>query len=231
MIKVRLDVAVVAILLFVAVGFGNYFFPVEQGAYEKTEASSYEVGMPADDSVAVVSTVKELEKAQKRYRRFAIKVEKDKLTKTDYYFSNTYRDNGSFHSNPLVMGFKYAFDDETYDRIYVAELEDGNRILVRLFERALDLSEDTIILPIGEKIIYKDSYSPFEKINESIELTTEDATKWHVDASGYYFRQNYLLDKVSASGRSWGIMIGGIVIYMIVSSVFLLMYNKRHSDV
>ena len=171
------------------------------------------------------------EKAQKRYRRFAIKVEKDKLTKTDYYFSNTYRDNGSFHSNPVVMGFKYAFDDETYDRIYVAELEDGNRILVRLFERALNLSEDTIILPIGEKIIYKDSYSPFEKINESIELTTEDATKWHVDASGYYFRQNYLLDKVSASGRSWGIMIGGIVIYMIVSSVFLLMYNKRHSDV
>ena len=229
MTKVRVDVALIAILLFILVNVGNYFSPVEQGAYEKAEPSSYEIGMPADDSITVVSTVKELEKAQKKHRNFAIKVEKDKLTQTDYYYSNTYRDNGAFKSNPVVMSFRYAFEDETYDRIYVAELEDGNRILVRLFERALDLSDDTLILPIGEKIIYKDSYSPFEKINETIELTTEDATKWYVDASGYYFRQHYLMDKVSASDRSWGIIIGGIVIYMIVSTVFLVMHIKRNN--
>ena len=230
MVKIRVDILCVAILLFIAVGIGNYFVPVEQGAYKKAEPASYEIGMPADDTVKVVTSMEELENAHEKDRCFAIKVKKDKLTKTSYYYSNTYRKNGAFQSNPVVMGFKYAFDNQTYDRVYVAELEDGNRILVRLFERALDLSGDTLILPIGEKFTYKNSYSPFEKINETIELTTEDATRWYVDASGYYFRQTYLLDKVSASDRNWKIMAGGIVIYMIVSTVVLVVNNKKRRN-
>ena len=105
--------------------------------------------MPADDTVTVVSTMEELEKSEEESGRFAIRVQKDKLKKTSYYYI-TGSDNGAFHSNPVFMAFNYAFSDKSYDRVYVAELEDGNRILVRIFERAADLSGSTVTLPIGK---------------------------------------------------------------------------------
>lgn len=229
MIKIRADVVLVAMVVFLLVSVGNFFYPVEKVEYKKADPSSFEIGLPADESVKVVSTVKELEKAQKKKGHFALKVDKDKLIKTDYYYSAKRRQYPPFQKNSFVMYLRYAFTDDTYDRLYVAELEDGNRILVRIFERALDLSGDSIVLPIGKKVTYADSTKAFEDVNDEYELTTEDATKWCVDASGYWFRQEYLLKKVSASERNWGIVVGVMVVYMILSSVITLVRNKRQT--
>lgn len=224
MVKVRADIVLVIFVLFFIVAFGNYFFPAEKKAYKQAETSGYEIGMPADSSVTVVSTLQELEEGK---RIFAIKVDKSKLTKTNYYFSNTHRDKGAFKSNPIVMGIRYAYEDETFDRIYVVELEDGNRIPVRIFERALDLSDDTIVLPIGETKKLANSYGPLEAIDEKYDLTAADATKWYVDASGYWFRQSYILDKVNTSSRNWGIIGIGVILYAIVSTVGFMRARKK----
>lgn len=229
MIKIRADVVVVAMVVFLLVSVGNFFYPVERAEYKKAEPSSFEIGLPADESVKVVSTVKDLEKAQKKKGKFALKVDKDKLTKTDYYYSAKRRQYPPFQKNPFVMYLRYAFTDDTYDRLYVAELEDGNRILVRIFERALDLSGDSIVLPIGKKVTYADSSKAFEDVNDQHKLTTKDATKWCVDASGYWFRQEYLLKKVSASARNWGIVVGVMVAYMILSSVIIIIKKKKQN--
>lgn len=226
MVKVRSDIILVTFVLFFVVALGNYFFPAERREYKKAEPSGYDIGMPADSSVTVVSTLQELEEAADSQRIFAIKVDKSKLTKTDYYYSNTYRKNGAFKANPFVMGIRYAYDNETYDRIYVAELEDGNRIPVRIFERALDLSDDTIVLPIGEITKLKSS-EMLEAVDEKYDLTATDAVKWYVDASGYYFRQDYLLDKAATGTRNWGIVCIGVVLYVIVSTIGFMRARKK----
>lgn len=226
--KVRGDIILFLFALVMIAGFVNYFIPVEKKAYKQAEASDYEIGMPADSGVRVVSTMKDLEEASKGKGRFAIKADKNKLTKTDYYYNNADRTKGAFQSNPFAMGIAYVFEEKkTYDRIYVVELEDGNRIPVRIFERALDLSEDTIIFPIGEQKKLQSSYKPLENIDAEYNLNTEDATKWYVDASGYWFRQNYLLDKVSTGERTWTIVVIGMVLYIIVSTVLIVISNKK----
>lgn len=224
--KVRGDIVLFTFALVIIVGLVNYCFPVEKSAYKQAESSDNEVGMPADSSVKVVSTMQELEEASSKKGYFAIQADKNKLTKTDYYFSNTYTTKGAFHSNSLAMGLTYVFEDETFDRIYVVELEDGNRIPVRIFERALDLSDDTIILPIGRQKKLGSSYKTLEKIDEEFDLTTEDATKWYVDASGSWFRQNYIMDKASTGARSWTIVSIGMILYIIVSTAFIVIAKK-----
>ena len=227
MYKVRADIVFVGILLVLLGTVGSYFFPVERSAYKKAETSSYEVGMPADDTVQVVTTMAELEDLKGGYGHFAIKVDKDKLYKTDYYYSNSKDKDVIFKTNPVVMAFRYAIEDETHDRIYVAELEDGSRILVRIFERALDLSEKTITLPIGETKMLSRSSSAFEKIDEKYDLTGDDATKWYVDASGYWFRQTYLMSNTSTSCRNWTFVIIGWFLYAIASTIVLVLIGKR----
>ncbi len=226
--RVRADIVLAAFALVIIVGFVNYFIPVEKKAYKQAEASDYEIGMPADSSVRVVSTMKDLEEAGKGRGRFAVKADKNKLTKTDYYYNNADRTKGAFQSNPFAMAIAYVFEeDRTYDRIYVVELEDGNRIPVRIFERALDLSEDTIVFPVGEQKKYQNSYKPLENIDAEYDLNTADATKWYVDASGYWFRQNYLLDKVSTGKRTWTIVSIGMVLYITISTVLIVITRKK----
>lgn len=225
--RVRTDIVLFAFVLVIIVGLVNYCFPIEKNAYKQAEASGTEIGMPADSSVKVVNTMQGLEEANDEKGCFAIQVDKNKLTKTNYYFSNTYRTKGAFQSNLLAMGITYVFEDETFDRIYVVELEDGNRIPVRIFERALDLSDDTIILPIGKQKKLGSSYKPLESIDAEYDLTTADATKWYVDASGSWFRQNYIMDKASTGTRSWTIVTIGMILYMIVSTVVIVIAEKK----
>lgn len=228
--RVRADIVLFTFVLVIIVGLVSYFIPIEKSAYKQAEPSGFEIGMPADSSVRVVSTMKELEEASKEKGCFAIQVDKNKLTKTDYYYSNTSSKKSAFQSNSFAMGITYVFEDETYDRIYVAELEDGNRIPVRIFERALDLSDKTIILPIGKEKKLGSSYGPLENIDAKYDLTTTDATKWYVDASGYWFRQNYLIDKTSTGTRSWTIVTIGMVLYMIISTVIIVIANKSRTS-
>jgi hypothetical protein len=213
--------------MFVVV-FANYFIPYEKGLYKDAEASVFTIGFPAEEDTLIVSTVEEIEKAYEEGDEFAIQVDPDKIQKTNYYVALKGYDNGFTKSNGAFIHLSSVIEGCAYDRVYVVELSDGNRIPVQMYGRALDFSGDSILLPVGEKISYTQSLSMLEKIDSKYDLTADNATSWLVNASGADF---YNSDEVSAKRQlvykiNWGIIIVGMFGYAIISTVVLAKKKK-----
>ena len=228
----RGDIILATFSLVLLVLFGNCFVSYEKDVYKNTKADRYAVGYPADENyVQVVSTMEELEKAYDEDRRFAIKVDTDKIQKTSHYSSLQKEGDGFIKAPVFFIHMFSVLDKYPYDRVYVIELEDGNRIPVQMYGDALDFSQDSITLPVAEKKFYANPTKTLTAIDKKFDLTTEDATTWMVNASGYSLTlQDEFRDKRDlVFVINWGIIVGGMIIYTIVSTILIVKKRKRNA--
>ncbi len=171
----------------------------------------------------------EIEAAAEAYEEFAIQVATDNIKATDYFVDLTNYDSGFIKMNPIISHFRVVLGKDYFDCLYVVELEDGNRVPVQMYGRALDFSEDSITLPVAECVKYRNASKTLTAIDEKYDLTAFNATSFLVDASGSDFCHS---DEVSAKRDfvyyvNWGIIIGSVFIYAIYSTVKLVKYRKR----
>lgn len=228
--KVRSDIVLATFVAVIIVTIANYFIvPYERALYNNLESTWYSTGYPADESTRVVTTLAEIEAAAEAYEEFAIQVATDNIKATDYFVDLTNYDSGFIKMNPIISHFRVVLGKDYFDRLYVVELEDGNRVPVQMYGRALDFSEDSITLPVAECVKYRNASKTLTAIDEKYDLTAFNATSFLVDASGSDFCHS---DEVSAKRDfvyyvNWGIIIGSVFIYAIYSTVKLVKYRKR----
>lgn len=222
--KTRGDIILVTVALMFLVVIGNYFIPYEKALYKNAEVTVFTTGFPAQEDTLIVSTMEEIDKAYEGYDEFAIQVDTDKIQKTNYYLDISTAGNRFKTSNSAFIHLSTIIEGSAYDQIFIVELADGNRIPVRMYGKVLDFSGDTMLLPVGEKLVYSKPFSVLEEIDSKYDLTAEDATYWMVDASGEEFCHT---DEVSEKRHlvyciNWGIIIAGAFGYAIISTIVLV---------
>lgn len=229
MVKVRFDIVVFTFIWVILVILGNSFVNFEKDFYEDAPEYSTSVGYPPSEDALVVTNMDELEAAMEEDSRFTIEVDTDNVKKTNYVKEQ--HTNLAVQKVPgfFVLAFK-ALEGTVYDRMYIVELEDGERIPVLMFGDALDFSEDSIKLPIGEIKEFNKKKEYLEELDDKYELSGSDVGYWYVDASGESLTSDLDFtnkrDKVEST--NWAIICIGFVLYTIISSVYMLIARKKY---
>ncbi len=233
MVKVRFDIVVFTFIWIILVVLGNYFVtPVERTMFEEMDSVFDYEGYPANEYVDVVTTWAEIEAAVEDYDTFAIQVEKDKIQPTNYFATMKSSGVGFSKSNAFLEHAKSVISNEQRDRLYVVELADGNRVVVQMYSKVLDLSKDTITLPIGDYKKLSKSMTTLEEIDKKYDLTIEDATSSIINATGYHFcLDSEVSEKIDARYTLNMIIIGvGFALYTILSTIAMVVARKKLSQ-
>lgn len=230
MVKVRFDIVVFTFIWVILVILGNSFVNYEKDFYENAPEYSNSVGYPPSEDALVVTNMDELEAAMEEDDRFTIEVDTDNIKKTNYV-KEQHTDN-AVHKVPgfFVLAFG-ALEGTVYDRMYIVELEDGERVPVLMFGDALDFSEDTIKLPVGEIKEFSKKKEYLKELDDKYELGGSNVGYWYVDANGDFLTADLDFtnkrDKVEST--NWIIICVGFILYTIVSSVYMLIARRRYS--
>ena len=182
----RFDIVIFAFMITLLVLFGNCFVNYEKGIYEEAKPLGSYKGYSVESSgrdIQIVTTLAEMEEAAGNSDYFAIKTDKKKIKKTNFFAEHD-EDAGFTKIPPFFVHMFSSLETKSYDRLYVVELEDGNYVPVKMFGETIDFSEDTITLPIAKRTLYKKPLNSLTKVNEKYELAGDKATYWYVDANG-----------------------------------------------
>lgn len=229
MVKVRFDIVVFMFIWIILVILGNSFVNFEKDFYEDASERSGSVGYPPSDEALVVTTMDELEAAMEEDDEFTIEVDTDKIKKTNYVKQQ--HTDLAVQKMPgfFVLAFG-ALEGNVYDRMYIVELENGERVPVLMFGDTLDFSEDTIKLPIGEVKEFNKKKDYLKELDDKYELGGSDVGYWYIDANGDSLTADLdftnKLDKVECT--NWAIIFVGFVIYSIVSTVYMVKARKKY---
>ena len=227
MIKVRFDIVVFTIIWIFLVILVNYFItPYERIIFEEMEVSYGYEGYPVDEYVDVVTTWDEIQSATENYDRFAIQVDTDKIQPTSYFARG---DSSFFKSNAFLVHAQSVLSKTQDDRLYVVELEDGNRVVVQMYGRVIDLSADRVTLPIGEYDTFTSTRETLVAIDEKYDLTTPDATTSIINATGSHFCNEEAVreKRDSVYTVNMAIIAGGFFLYTIVSTIMMVVMRKK----
>ncbi|MBR4084551.1 MAG: hypothetical protein IKK33_09770 [Lachnospiraceae bacterium] len=227
----RFDIVIFAFLITFLVLFGNCFVNFEREIYEEVRPLGSYKGYSVENvrgDIMIVTTLAEIEEAVGNSDYFAIKADKKKIKKTNYFAEHD-EDAGFSKIPPFFVHMFSSLEPKSYDRLYIVELEDGNYVPVKMFGETIDFSEDTITLPIAKRTLYKNPLKSLTKVNEKYELAGEKATYWYVDATGIGIScQDEFYD---AQDRvvmvNWIIIMGGVILYTIISTVRLAKKRER----
>ena len=137
-----------------------------------------------------MSTVAEIQAAEENNQAFALKIDASQLEKTKYVYLKQYANAGLSKGNAFQTLTAQIFERKNYDRMYIAELEDGNRIVVRLLERTMKLKGDDLILPVSECHVVTSPSENYSALADQFDVNTWEDETWYVDASGYMMVQS-----------------------------------------
>lgn len=230
MVKVRFDIVVFTIIWIFLVVLVNYFIPpFERTIFEEMDTVFDYEGYPANQYVDVVTTWAEIEAANENYDNFAIQVNTDKIQPTSYYGSMNTSGASFSKSNAFLKHAQAVLGNDHSDRLYVVELADGNRVVVQMYPRVLDLSADTITLPIGEYKTLSKSMETLEAIDEKYDLTTDNATSSLINATGSHFCNEEAVreKRDSVYTMNMAIIAGGFILYSIISTIMIVVTRMK----
>lgn len=230
MYKVRFDIVVFTIIWVFLVVLVNYFIPpYERTIFEEMDTMSDYEGYPVNQYVDVVTTWNEIETAIENYDNFAIQVDTNKIQPTNYFGDITSSGVSFRKSNAFLVHAQAIIGKDHSDRLYVVELADGNRVVVQMYPRVLDLSADKIILPIAEYKTLSKSMETLEAIDEKYDLTTENATSSIINATGSHFCNEEVVRerRDSVYTINMAIIAAGFVLYTIISTIMMVVARKK----
>ncbi|MBE5941047.1 MAG: hypothetical protein E7264_00765 [Lachnospiraceae bacterium] len=230
MYKVRFDIVLFTIIWVFLVVLVNFFLPpYERTIYEEMDTPSTYEGYPVNEYVDVVTTWSEIETAIENYDTFSIQVDTDKIQPTNYFGDMTSSGVSFSKSNAFLVHAQGVIGKSYSDRLYVVELADGNRVVVQMYPRVLDLSAERITLPIAEYKSLSKSMETLEAIDEKYDLTTTDATSSIINATGSHFCN----EEVVREKRDFiyimnmAIIAAGFVLYTIISTILMVVARKK----
>lgn len=230
MYKVRFDIVLFTIIWVFLVVLVNFFLPpYERTIYEEMDTPSTYEGYPINEYVDVVTTWSEIETAIENYDNFSIQVDTDKIQPTNYFGDITSSGVSFSKSNAFLVHAQGVIGKSYSDRLYVVELADGNRVVVQMYPRVLDLSAERITLPIAEYKSLSKSMETLEAIDEKYDLTTTDATSSIINATGSHFCN----EEVVREKRDFiyimnmAIIAAGFVLYTIISTILMVVARKK----
>lgn len=230
MVKVRFDIVVVTFLTFILVILGNSLVNINKSIYESVDKEEWSIGYPASDEAIAVTTLEELAMATEYGYPFAIIVDSDKVKKTNYY-SQLNGDRTVEKKVPFSIWFNRALNGSYYDRMYIVELSDGQRVPVLMLDGVLDLSEDKVVLPIGEAEFLSKKTDYLEALDKKYDLSESAAEQWYVNASGKDMTifTDYK-DKVETlKTTNWTIVGVVVALYAIISTIGIWKSYKREN--
>lgn len=230
MVKIRFDIVVFTIIWIILVVVVNFFIPpYERTIFEEMDTVFDYEGYPANQYVDVVTTWDEIETATENYDRFAIQVDTDKIQPTSYFGSMNTSGVSFSKSNAFLKHAQSVISNDCSDRLYVVELADGNRVVVQMYPRVLDLSSDRITLPIGEYKTLSQSMETLEAIDEKYDLTIDNATSSLINATGSHFcNEDVVREKRdSVYTINMAIIAGGFILYTIISTIMIVVTRKK----
>lgn len=230
MYKVRFDIVMFTIIWIFLVVLVNYFIPpYERTIFEEMDTMSDYEGYPVNQYVDVVTTWDEIETAIDNYDNFAIQVDTDKIQPTNYFGSMTSSRVSFSKSNAFLVHAQAIIGKDNSDRLYVVELADGNRVVVQMYPRVLDLSADKITLPIAEYKTLSKSMETLEAIDEKYDLTTENATSSIINATGSHFCNEEMVreKRDSVYTINMAIIAAGFILYTIISTIMMVVARKK----
>ncbi len=230
MYKVRFDIVLFTIVWVFLVVIVNYFIPpYERTIFEEMDTPSTYEGYPANEYVDVVTTWAEIETAIENYDNFAIQIDTDKIQPTNYFGDMTSSGVSFSKSNAFLVHAQGVIGKYYCDRLYVIELADGNRVVIQMYPRVLDLSADKITLPIAEYKSLSKSMETLEAIDEKYDLTTTDATSSIINATGSHFcnEQDVSEKRDSVYTMNMAIIAAGFVLYTIISTIIMVVARKK----
>lgn len=230
MYKVRFDIVVFTIIWIFLVVLVNFLIPpYEQTIFEEMDTMSDYEGYPANQYVDIVTTWDEIETAFENYDRFAIQVDTDKIQPTNYFGDMTSSGVSFRKSNAFLVHAQSVIGKDHSDRLYVVELSDGNRVVVQMYPRVLDLSADIITLPIAEYKTLSKSMETLETIDEKYDLTTDNATSSIINATGSHFCNEEVVreKRDSVYTMNMAIIAAGFILYTIISTILMVIARKK----
>lgn len=230
MYKVRFDIVLFTIIWVFLVVLVNFFLPpYERTIYEEMDTPSTYEGYPVNEYVDVVTTWSEIETAIENYDNFSIQVDTDKIQPTNYFDDMTSSGVSFSKSNAFLVHAQGVIGKSYSDRLYVVELADGNRVVVQMYPRVLDLSADKITLPIAEYKSLSKSMETLEAIDEKYDLTTDNATSSIINATGSHFCNEEVVreKRDSVYIMNMAIIAAGFVLYTIISTIIMVIARKK----
>ncbi len=230
MYKVRFDIVLFTIIWVFLVVLVNFFLPpYERTIYEEMDTPSTYEGYPVNEYVDVVTTWSEIETAIENYDNFSIQVDTDKIQPTNYFGDMTSSGVSFSKSNAFLVHAQGVIGKSYSDRLYVVELADGNRVVVQMYPRVLDLSAERITLPIAEYKSLSKSMETLEAIDEKYDLTTTDATSSIINATGSHFCNEEVVreKRDSVYTINMAIIATGFVLYTIISTIIMVIARKK----
>lgn len=228
MVKVRFDIVIATFLIFIMVILGNSFVNINKSVYESLDEEIGFIGYPASEDTIAVTTLEELALATEYGYSFAIIVDSDNVKKTNYY-SQLNGNRTVEKKSRFFIWFNRALGGNYYDRMYIVELADKQRVPVLMLDGVLDLSEDTVVLPVGEAEFLSEKTDYLEALDKKYELSESAAEQWYVNASGKDMTifTDYK-DKVETlENVNWTIVGVGFVLYTIISTIYISKSYKR----
>ncbi len=228
MVKVRFDIVVATFLIFIMVILGNSFVNINKSFYESLDEEVGFIGYPASEDTIAVTTLEELAVATEYGYSFAIIVDSDNVKKTNYY-SQLNGNRTVEKKSRFSIWFNRALGGNYYDRMYIVELADKQRVPVLMLDGVLDLSEDTVVLPIGEAEFLSEETDYLEALDKKYDLSESAAEQWYVNASGKDMTifTDYK-DKVETLETvNWTIVGVAFVLYTIISTIYISKSYKR----
>lgn len=226
--KVRFDIVVAAFLIILLDILGNSFININKGHFESLNKDEYRIGYPASDDAIAVNTLKELETATEDGYPFAITTDSDRVKKTNYYLQLN-GDGTVEKKSRFSIWYNRALGGNYYDRIYIVELADKQRVPVLMLDGVLDLSGNSVILPIGEAEFLSEETDYLKALDEKYDLSKSAAEQWYVNASGKDLTIfTHYKEKAEALKTTNRVIIGVVlVLYSVISTIFILKKGKK----
>lgn len=230
MVKVRFDIVVATFIIFILVILGNGFVNINKSFYESADKKETIIGYPASDEAIAVTTMEELVMATEYGYSFAIVTDSDKVKKTNYYSQL----NGSEKIEKqfaFSIWLNRALNGAYYDRLYIVELEDGNRIPVLMMDGVVDMSKDVVALPLGEVEFLSDKPQYLKELNKKYELSEYVDEQWYVNASGDEMTifSDYTKKVDALKTINWTIIGVSFALYSIISTILMVKGRMKNA--
>lgn len=144
----------------------------------KTAGYNNRVGYPAGEDVIRVESMEEM----LAHSRFTLEIPSSSLEPTGYY-RGIYKDFGT----NAVGAFFRRFEGDACGQYYIAELASGEKVVLFLDDRVLNLSGKTIVLPVGN-IVHRIPVKLKTEWKTAYDLS---ADTWIVDMAGTWWRHTH----------------------------------------
>lgn len=228
MVKVRFDIIVAAFLIFFLDILGNSFININKGHFESLDKDGYKIGYPAGEETIAVTTLTELAMATEYGYPFAIVADSDNVKKTNYYLQLN-GDGTVEKKSRFSIWFNRALGGNYYDRIYIVELADEQRVPVLMLDGVLDMSENIVIFPVGKAKFLSEETDYLNALDKKYDLSESAAKQWYVNASGKDLTIfTHYKEKAESLKTTNRVIIGvTLVLYSVISTILIRKKGKK----